>query len=276
MSPGCYRVVMAGSDRSPKARAARAAEGFTTYREGSLHAALKDHYAGLATGSRVEAVVDGFVVDVVGPDELIEIQTRGFAGLRRKLEQLVETRRVVVVHPMALEKWLVVIDAEAAIIRRRRSPRRALPLDLFDELVSIPALLTHPNFRIELLLTCEEEIRGPVPVGARFRYPREWWRLDRRLVEIVETYRIDGPAELAALLPSGLPDVFTTADIVVATGRSKRLAMRAVYCLERCGAIARAGRQGRHVAYRRTAPEPSVAASSPALGTAVGLAEAAG
>jgi hypothetical protein len=196
------------------------------------------------------------VVDVAGRDELIEIQTRGFAGARRKLEQLVDRHRVVLVHSMPVEKWLVVVDAGGAIVRRRRSPRRALPLDLFDELVHIPSLVTHPNFRIELLLTCEEEIRGPIPPGARYRYPRAWWRLDRRLVEVVETRRIDGPGELLGLLPSGLPEVFTTADIVASSGRSKRLAMRAAYCLERCGAIANVGRHGRHVAYRRTSTDP--------------------
>lgn len=221
----------------------------TTYREGSLHAALKARYAA-AVGGRTEALVDGFVVDVVGPDELAEIQTSGFAGARRKLERLVAAHRVVVVHPMPVEKWLVVVDAGGAIVRRRRSPRRAQPLDLFDELVHIPALLVDPAFRIELVMTSEEEVRGPVPASARFRYPRTWWRLDRRLVEVVETRRIDGPADLGALLPTGLPTEFTTADIVAASGRSKRLAMRAVYCLERCGVADRVGRQGRHVLYR--------------------------
>jgi hypothetical protein len=234
----------------PSAPAERAARGFSTYREGSLHAALKERYAREIVGARVEAAVDGFVIDVAGPDELVEIQTRGFAGARRKLERLVERHRVLLVHPMPVEKWLIVVDGDGAIVRRRRSPRRAQPLDLFDELVHLPGLADHPNFRIELVLTCEEEIRGPVPAGARFRYPREWWRLDRRLVEVVETRRIDGPSDLVALLPGGLPETFTSADIVAASGRSRRLAMRAVYVLDTCGAIERVGRRGRFVAYR--------------------------
>ncbi|HET9519479.1 MAG TPA: hypothetical protein VFO73_00360 [Candidatus Limnocylindrales bacterium] len=224
---------------------------FTTYREGSLHAALKARYAASVAGSRVEAAVDGFVVDVVGPDELVEIQTASFASARRKLERLVESHRVVLVHPVPVEKWLIRVDADGAILRRRRSPKRGLALDLFDELVYIPGLLGHPNFRIELALICEEEIRGPIPEGARYRYPREWWRLDRRLLDVVETRRIDTAADLMRLLPPGLPEPFTTADIVAATGRPKRLAMRAVYCLERSGAVARLARRGRLVTYGR-------------------------
>ncbi len=232
-------------------RADSSAVGFSTFREGSLHAALKDRYARLSAEAKVEASVDGFVIDVLGRDELVEIQTIGFASARRKLERLVERHRVVLVHPIPVEKRLIVVDAEGVVIRRRLSPRHAVPLDLFEELVHIPGLLAHPNFRIELLLTCEEEIRGPIPPGARFRHPRAWWRLDRRLVDIVETRRIDAPADLLSLLPDGLPALFTTADIVAASGRPSRLAMRAAYCLERSGATRRAGLRGRHVAYRR-------------------------
>jgi hypothetical protein len=226
-----------------------AASGFTTLREGSLHAALKARYAADRAGARIECVVDGYIVDVAGEDEIVEIQTASFGSASRKLERLVAGHRVVLVYPVPIERWLVRVDADGALLGRRRSPKRGMPLDLFDELVRIPALIGHPNFRLELALVREEEIRGPIPERARYRYPREWWRLDRRLVDVVETRRIDTPADLLGLLPSGLPEPFTSADIVGACGRSKRLAMRALYCLERSGAVARVGHRGRLVAY---------------------------
>jgi hypothetical protein len=76
---------------------------FTTYREGSLHAALKARYEATIPDARVEALVDGFVVDLAGSDELIEIQTASFGSARRKLERLVATHRVVLVHPIPME-----------------------------------------------------------------------------------------------------------------------------------------------------------------------------
>jgi hypothetical protein len=224
---------------------------FTTFREGSLHAALKARYAASIADARVESAVDGFVVDVAGPNEVVEIQTGSFGSASRKLERLVASRRVVLVYPIPIEKWLVRVDADGRVLGRRRSPKRGLALDLFDELVHIPGLVAHPDFRIELPLTREEEIRGPIPDGARYRYPRTWRRLDRRLLDVTETRRLDTPGDLLCLLPVGLPEPFTTADIVVATGRSKRLAMRTVYCLERSGAIAPLPRRGRLVAYGR-------------------------
>ena len=198
--------------------------------------------------------MDGYVVDVVGPDDLVEIQTGSFASVRRKLEDLVTSHRVVLVYPIAVEKWLVRVDADGVILHRRRSPRHGLGLDLFDELVYLPGLITQPGFRIELALTSEEEVRGPVPDGVRYRFPRDWRRLDRRLLAVVETRRIDMPADLLGLLPTGLPEPFTTADIVAATGRSKRLAMRAVYCLERSGGIVRLARRGRLAEYSLVPP----------------------
>ncbi len=219
----------------------------STYREGSLHSALKTRYAG--PDGLVEQAVDGFVVDVVRGEELVEIQTSSFASAAPKLRRLVHRHRVLVVHPIAVERWLVKVDAGGAVVSRRRSPKRGIPADLFDQLVAFPELVAHPNFSLELLLVREEEVRGPVPEGARYRYPRQWWRLDRRLLEVVGTIRIESPAGLTRLLPP-LPATYTSADIAAALGRPKRLAARASYCLHKSGASVRVGRSGRLGAYR--------------------------
>ena len=205
-------------------------------------------------GDRVEEVVDGYVVDVVRDDELVEIQTGSFASATRKLRRLVEGRRVALVHPIAAERWLVRVDADGALTDRRRSPKRGQRLDLFDELVAFPDLVAHPNFRIELVLVREEEIRGPIPDGVRYRYPRDWMRLDRRLLDVLETVRVDTPDDLLELLPAGVPDPFTSADIAAASKRPKRLATRAAYCLQHSGATHCTGREGRHRVYEKSAP----------------------
>jgi hypothetical protein len=227
-----------------------ASSGLSTYREGSLHAALKARYA--RPGDRVEESVDGYVVDVVRDDELVEIQTASFSSAARKLRRLVTDHRLALVHPIATERWLVRVDADGVVTDRRRSPKRGLPLDLFHELVAFPELVAHPNFRIELVLIREEELRGPVPAGARYRYPREWWRLDRRLLEVIETIGVDTPADLLGLLPADLPDPFTAADIAAASRRTRHLAMRTAYCLQRAGATRCIGRRGRAQVYEAT------------------------
>ena len=229
------------------------APALTTYREGSLHAALKALYTG--PGDRQEEPVDGSVIDVVRGDELVEIQTTSFASASRKLRRLVEDHRILLVHPIALERWLVSVDADGAVLGRRRSPKRGVPLDIFEQLVAFPELVGHPNFTLDLVLIREEEIRGPVPEGIHYRYARRWQRRDRRLLDVVATLRINSPTQLERLLPGGLPDAFTSADIAAAAGRSKRLAMRTVYCLARAGSAECVGKMGHLQLYRLVAAD---------------------
>jgi hypothetical protein len=56
--------------------------------EKSLHADLKQWLA--QPGDQFEVAIDGFVIDIVRGDKLIEIQTRNFGAMKRKLTQLLD------------------------------------------------------------------------------------------------------------------------------------------------------------------------------------------
>jgi hypothetical protein len=99
---------------------------------------------------------------VAGPTELVEIQTAGFASASRKLERLLTSHRVVLVHPIPIERWLVRVDADGAVLGRRRFPSAASP-STCSMSSSTSGVVAHPGFRIELPLTREEEIRGRSP-----------------------------------------------------------------------------------------------------------------
>jgi hypothetical protein len=218
-----------------------------TLREKPLHAALKRWHA--QEGDRIEEPVDGFVIDLVRDGVLIEIQTRGFSSLKRKLARLLEEHAVRVVHPIAVEKWIVKLDASGRVISRRRSPRRGAAFDLFRELVSFPELIVHPGMTLEVLLTREEEVRRFD--GRRGWRRRGWVVEERRLLEAVDRLVVDSPRALAALLPAGLPAEFTTADLAAALGRNRRLAQQMTYCLHRVGVITRVGKDGNAIRYCR-------------------------
>ena len=73
-----------------------------TLGEKPLHAALKRWYA--APGDLVEHPVDGFVIDLVRGEQLIEIQTRSFSSMKRKATTLLDRDHAIhVVHPVACE-----------------------------------------------------------------------------------------------------------------------------------------------------------------------------
>lgn len=220
-----------------------------TLREKPLHAALKRWYA--EDGDLIEEPVGGFVIDLVRDDVLIEIQTRGFSSIKRKLATLLEEHPVRVVHPIAVEKWIVKLDEAGDRSSRRKSPKRGSAVDIFAELVSFPKLVTHPNFTLEVLLTREDEIRR---FDGRRAWRRKGWVVEeRRLLEVVERLVIDSSPAMAAFLPSDMPPEFTTVELADALGRPRRLAQQMAYCLRHAGAIDVVGKRGNAIVYSRRA-----------------------
>ncbi|MCD4685116.1 MAG: hypothetical protein K8S97_04175 [Anaerolineae bacterium] len=198
--------------------------------------------------------VDGFVIDLVRDNLpgglLIEIQTRGFSNMKRKLHQLLNDHRVRVVYPIAAEKWIVRLDANGNRIGRRKSPKRGAVIDVAAELVSFPTLLDHPNFTLDVLLIQEEEHRRKSTDRRRGWRRKGWLTHERRLLKVVEQHTLTSSADLCALLPDDLPDPFTTADIAAATGRPRRLAQQIAYCLRESGALETVGKRGNAWLYR--------------------------
>ena len=215
--------------------------------EKPLHAALKEWYR--KEDDQVEAPVEGFVVDLVREGLLIEIQTRGFSSMRPKFDRLLDSYAMRLVHPVAAEKWIVKLDEDGDEVSRRRSPKRGIAADVCQELVSFPSLLSHPNFTLEIALIEEEEVRRKAATGSWRR--RGFAVEERRLLAVLGTVAIGAPAELLTLLPQGLPDPFTTADLAERLGRSRHVAQEVAYCLRVSEALETAGRGEQGILYVR-------------------------
>lgn len=225
--------------------------GIGSLNETPLHRALKAHLA--PTGSEFEVGVGGYVIDIVAPDMLIEIQTRSVGKMRAKLGALLPEHRVRLVIPVAGCRWIVrtLPDGE---VSRRRSPKRAVLLDLFHELVAIPDLLAHPNLEIEVVLTEETESRAHVQGKAWRR--RGWVTTGRDLVAVQQRRLFSSPSDLLELLPQGLPHEFTTKDLSAAASVPLRLAQRVVYCLVRLDLAQLGPKDGRLQTYRLASTIP--------------------
>ena len=220
--------------------------GIGSLNEKPLHAGLKDWYR--QEGDLVEAPLDGFVVDLIRNGLLIEIQTRGFSAMRRKFDRLLDSHSMLLVHPIAAEKWIIKLDEDGGEMSRKRSPKRGIAADVCQELVSFPSLLSHPNFTLEIALIGEEEVRRP---DAKNGWRRGGFVIEeRRLVEVLDTIVLASPEALLDLLPDGLPEVFSTADLAAGLGRSRHLAQEVAYCLRVSGAAATVGRDKRGILYR--------------------------
>lgn len=222
--------------------------------ERSLHAALKKWYA--RRGDKIEAPLEGYHIDLVRGDLLIEIQTRNFFALKKKLPKLLETHRLRLVHPIAQEKWLVRVAADGVTeISRRRSPKRGTFYDIFDELVAIPTLLAHPNFSLDILLIHEQEIRrvraAHEKPAKRTRFPRDWDRHDHQLLQVVDSRLIESLDDLRAFLPSNLPAPFTNRELARALGEPYARAQSMTYVMRQIGILEMVEKRGRAILYAR-------------------------
>jgi len=220
--------------------------GIGLINEKPLHASLKKWYA--RPGDRFEVPVDGFVIDIVRDDLLIEIQTRNFASINSKLCKLTRSYEVRLVYPIVQEKWIVrSATGNDETVVRRKSPKRGRLEDLFWELVSIPQLLSNPNFSLEVLMISEEELR-------RYEGKRKWrrrgWVVEgRRLVDVLDRRLFGASSDWLTFVPDGLQS-FTTKDLATLADTRRDLAQKMAYCLRHTKMIELIGRQGRANLYR--------------------------
>ena len=219
--------------------------GIGLINEKPLHASLKQWYA--RPGDRFEVPVDGFVIDIVRDDLLIEIQTRNFAAINAKLCKLTRSYEVRLVYPVVQEKWIIRSATDGNMCVRRKSPKRGRLEDLFWELVSIPQLLSHPNFSLEVLMIREEEVRRYD--RRRKRRRKDWVVEGRRLVDVLDRRLFVEAADWLAFVPDGLQS-FTTKDLATIAATRRDLAQKMAYCLRQARMIELIGRQGRANLYR--------------------------
>jgi hypothetical protein len=220
--------------------------GIGLLNEKPLHAALKEWYA--QPGDQFEVAVDGFVIDIVQDDLLLEIQTGNFASIKSKLMELVSAHKIRLIYPIAQEKWIIKLAKDnGGEVTRRKSPKRGRVEDLFWEMVSFPQLLANRNFSLEVLLIREEEIRR---YEGRRKWRRRGWVIkERRLLEVVDQRLFEEPADWRALLPEGLGS-FTTKDLAEAIGIRRQLAQKMAYCLRKARVVKLIGKRGRANLYR--------------------------
>ncbi|MFT7475129.1 MAG: hypothetical protein ACI81L_002066 [Verrucomicrobiales bacterium] len=210
-----------------------------TLNEGSLHAALKELYS--EPGDEFEVPLDRFVIDIRRPELLIEIQTGSFGAMGKKLDHLLPEHRMLLVYPLAVETYLQRPGAKL-----RKSPKKSSIYGLFDELVSIPTLLDHPNLTLDVVLVSVTKMQVEDPKARRGR--GGFRTADRVLREVKDRHRFESARDLLELLPTGLPPVFTTADMAESGLFDRDTARQMAYCFRALGYFEEQGRtkQGYH------------------------------
>ncbi|MFX0080584.1 MAG: hypothetical protein ACFE94_02425 [Candidatus Hodarchaeota archaeon] len=211
-------------------------------KESSLHAALKQWYR--EPGDKLEEPVDGYIIDIVRENLLIEIQTSNFASIKKKLEILTENYDVKLVYPIVQDKLIVKMDPiRNKAISMRNSPKHGTYCDIFEELIRIPHLVPKMNFTIEVALIQIEEIRKINSVGTWRR--KNWNIYDRKLLKVFERKLFCTPIDFLMLKPINLRTPYTNMELAFTLNKPLRLAQKMSYCLRKMGIVKVVGKKGK-------------------------------
>ncbi len=219
-------------------------------RESSLHSAIKKWYG--QKGDKLEAKVDGFIVDIKRGDLLIEIQTANFSAIKPKLSHLLNKHKVRLIYPIPKQKWIIHRSiATGETFGRRKSPKKGRVTDLFNELIRIPNLFAEDNLSIEVLMIETEETWINDGKGS--------WRRkgtsieDKKLIQVYETETFQNKMDFLKIIPENLPDPFSNRNLSESLGIPINQSRKITYSLRKMGAIAHVGNNRNQMLFTRYA-----------------------
>jgi hypothetical protein len=232
-------------------REAHESSGIGTLNEKTLHSVIKNYIE--PDKSRQEVKIDRFVADIFRDDQVIEIQTRNFYGMKKKLSHFLEKYPVTVVYPIPNEKHINWIDPSTGeIVERRKSPKKPHPQEMAHELIHILPFLTHENlsFRIMYLDVEDYKLKNGWDASGK-KGSERYERIPKRLIaeKIISCAK-----DYLYFIPEDLPGDFTVKEFAKKAHVTKTCASRMLYILMKLGVVERPGKRGRGYIYRITCP----------------------
>ena len=233
------QIVIKGNDK---------ASGIGTLKEGTLHKVLK--YYEESDEKLHEVKIGNFVADIMRDGKIIEIQTRAFANLRKKLNYFLQEYEVTIVYPIAYVKWISWINLETGETSpKRKSPKKGVPHEIFFELYKIKSLLQHPRLKIDIILINIEEYK--LLNGWSEDKKKGAHRKDRVPIELIDEIPLHSLADYIKLIPNTLSSSFTSKDFKEHTRLSLSKAQTALNVLTYVGAVERIGKKGNAYLYKK-------------------------
>lgn len=235
------------------AQSSRERASIGTLSEKSLHAAIKLYFE--PHGECQEINVGDFVADIVGENGIIEIQTRAFSKMKKKLSQFLSVAPVTVVHPIIVNKTVICVDeCTGAVTSKRKSPKHGDIYSAIDELWGIKEFLHDEKLTVCLMLIDAQETRiygGEVPKYGKKkqRSPKGYFRSDRLPTKLNDEIYICGLEGYRIFIPEGLPDQFTVKDIASCADIDSHKASITAHLLSEIGVLERIGKKGNAYIY---------------------------
>lgn len=222
--------------------------GIGTLSEKTVHSVLKSYLSPDQINHEIK--IGGFVADICTGTEIIEVQTRNFDKLRRKLQAFLAVSPVTIAYPIPRTKWIRWVNPQTGEISPpRKSPKLGTPYCIFPELYKIKDFLTNPNLNLKIILINLEEYRHLD--GWSKDKKKGSTRCDRIPTELIHEIDINALSDYQFLIPDTLQDTFTSKDYKKASGLPLHHAQTALRVLHYVGAVERIGKKGNTYLYSR-------------------------
>lgn len=226
---------------------ARERQGIGTLSEKTVHAVLKNYYA--PDTDMHEIPIENYVADIYTGSEIIEIQTRSFNAMRKKLDTFLPLYPVTIVYPIPHIKWLSWINEETGETSpKRKSPKHGNPYQAFIEMYKIRQYLPDGNLHFRLALIDMEEYR--LLNGWSHDKKKGSDRYDRIPLRYVQEVCIDRREDYMQFIPYDIPEYFTAKDFAKYAKIPVKLAQTVLLILTDLALVERIGKEGRSYLYQ--------------------------
>lgn len=228
---------------------AQGTNGIGTMAEKSVHATLKYYFA--PNEKYHEVKIGAFIADICMDGEIIEIQTRQFYSMKKKLETYLKNDYdVTIVYPVCEENTIIWIDTETGELSKSRKVKQKKKYNqILVEMYGIRELLTDGRIHFAIVKLETEDYRYLDGFGKDKKIRAT--KTDKYPVDLIDDIRIDGIEDYKMFLPEDLPDRFDAKTFGKLTGLSGGDKNTGLRVLETVGVVQKEGKEGRKFIYKR-------------------------
>ena len=218
-----------------------------TLSEGARHKVLKNFFEPDTTKHEVK--IGNYYIDILNNDKVIEIQTRAFNMLRKKLEFLLPSYEVRLVLPIFSEKLIKWLDKDTLEIKEiRKSPRKGRVNDAFFELYKIKMFLDNPNLKISIVGLNVDEYK--LLSGWNDTKKRGSRRHDVIPTSLEWIIDINSKLDYKKFIPENLIEPFSSTDYAKSSKITKKRSQVALNILRHLDIVEKVGKDGRSYLYQ--------------------------
>lgn len=215
-------------------------------REKALHAVLKYYFEPDAKNHEVK--IGNFYADAISNGKIIEIQTKNFYALRKKLDFMVISYKVTLVHPIAEHKKICWVDpSNGSVISSRKVSKKGRIYDILNELYAIKEYVGSENFTLCIMLVDVDEYRLLDGYGKDKKMRAT--KYERVPTSINSEFFLSEKRDYYMLIPPELGERFTASEFNRAIRMRGIAASCALKFLIYIGTVRLAGKEGRQNIY---------------------------